>query len=114
MYKCDSSRLGDGGPTSESVREARAQIRPGGRANLFFHPRHNRTKSFLRHILPKEGDNVERVAGGAPLGMGAEATYTPRVEDEPVGDAADTAIPDIPLAGGPAGEVPLPPGDEVL
>ena len=41
--------------------------------NLFFHPRHERTKSFLRHILPKEGDNVERVAGGAPLGMGDEA-----------------------------------------
>ena len=41
--------------------------------NLFFHPKHERTKSFLRHILPKEGDNVERVAGGAPLGMGDEA-----------------------------------------
>ncbi len=41
--------------------------------NLFFHPQHERTKSFLRHILPKEGDNVERVAGGAPLGMGDEA-----------------------------------------
>lgn len=41
--------------------------------NLFFHPKHERTKSFLRHILPKEGDNVERAAGGAPLGMGDEA-----------------------------------------
>ena len=81
--------------------------------NLFFHPRHDRTKSFLRHILPKEGDNVERVAGGAPLGMGSEATYTPRVADEP-GGAADTAIPEIPLSDGPAGEVPLPPGDEEL
>ena len=42
--------------------------------NLFFHPKHERTKSFLRHILPKEGDNVERAAGGAPLGMGDEAS----------------------------------------
>jgi len=41
--------------------------------NLFFHPQHERTKSFLRHILPKEGANVERVASGAPLGMGDEA-----------------------------------------
>ena len=44
--------------------------------HLFFHPQHERTKSFLRHILPKEGDNVERVAGGAPLGMGNDATQT--------------------------------------
>ena len=30
-------------------------------------------QAFLRHILPKEGDNVERVAGGARSGMGDEA-----------------------------------------
>jgi ABC-type methionine transport system ATPase subunit len=46
--------------------------------NLFFHPQHERTRSFLRHILPKEGDNVERVAGGAPLGMGDEASQEMR------------------------------------
>jgi hypothetical protein len=27
---------------------------------------------------------------------------------------ADTAIPEIPLSGGPMGETPLPPGDEKL
>jgi polar amino acid transport system ATP-binding protein len=48
--------------------------------HLFFHPQHERTKSFLRHILPKRGDSEERVAGGAPLGMGDEATL-PTTED---------------------------------
>lgn len=46
--------------------------------NLFFHPKHERTKQFLRHILPKEGDATERVAGGAPLGMGDETPLPPR------------------------------------
>jgi ABC-type histidine transport system ATPase subunit len=45
----------------------------GSPENLFFHPRYERTKSFLCHTLPKEGDNVGRVAGGAPPGMGDEA-----------------------------------------
>jgi ABC-type polar amino acid transport system ATPase subunit len=72
--------------------------------HLFFHPREERTKSFLRHILPKEGDSEERVAGGAPLGMGAEATATEREE-----------LPRIPLSDGPAGELPIvePPDDPI-
>jgi polar amino acid transport system ATP-binding protein len=46
--------------------------------HLFFHPKHERTKQFLRHILPKEGDATERVAGGAPIGMGYDAQPVPR------------------------------------
>jgi ABC-type polar amino acid transport system ATPase subunit len=64
--------------------------------NLFFHPREERTKKFLRHILPKEGDSEERAAGGAPLGMGRE-----------VPDSPQEVIPEIPTSDGPAGELPL-------
>ena len=73
--------------------------------HLFFHPREERTKQFLRHILPKEGDSEERVAGGAPLGMGRQAADSPH-----------EIIPEIPTADGPAGELPLeePPGGEVV
>jgi ABC-type methionine transport system ATPase subunit len=72
--------------------------------HLFFHPREERTKSFLRHILPKAGDSEERVAGGAPLGMGSEAQATVREE-----------VPRIPLADGPSGELPIvePPDDPI-
>jgi ABC-type polar amino acid transport system ATPase subunit len=54
-------------------------VEEGEPEHLFFHPREERTKQFLRHILPKKGDNVEREAGGAPLGMGDEA-ISPRDE----------------------------------
>lgn len=69
----------------------------------------------MRRILPKEGDSVERVAGGAPIGMGNDAP--------PQGDVGaalsegcveDTAIPEIPLSDGLVGEVPLPPKDGEL
>jgi ABC-type polar amino acid transport system ATPase subunit len=72
--------------------------------HLFFHPQHERTKMFLRHILPKEGDSTERVAGGAPIGMGSEATPTAREE-----------VPRIPLSDGPSGELPIvePPDDPI-
>ena len=82
---------------------------------LFFHPKHERTMSFLRHILPKKGDDAERVAGGAPLGMGDEAQWLGDVAgavDESHG--ADSAIPEIPLSDGPMGETPLPPGEDQL
>lgn len=38
--------------------------------HLFFHPREERTKLFLRHILPKAEDSLERApsgGGGAPI-----------------------------------------------
>jgi ABC-type polar amino acid transport system ATPase subunit len=82
--------------------------------NLFFHPKHERTKSFLRHILPKKGDSEERVAGGAPLGMGRNAPESAAGSGPRETGTNDTAIPQIPLSGGPMGEVPLPPGDEEL
>ena len=73
--------------------------------NLFFHPQEERTKQFLRHILPKEGDSEERVAGGAPLGMGREVQGSPQ-----------EVVPETPTSGGPGGELPLeePPGNEVV
>jgi ABC-type methionine transport system ATPase subunit len=85
--------------------------------HLFFHPQHERTKSFLRHILPKEGDSVERVAGGAPLGMGGEATATTREDVDAAlaeDNVRDVALPEVPISPGPGGETPLPPGDETL
>jgi L-cystine transport system ATP-binding protein len=42
--------------------------------NLFFHPKHERTQQFLRHLLPKKGDAEERPAAGAPFDMGDSAT----------------------------------------
>jgi ABC-type glutathione transport system ATPase component len=86
--------------------------------HLFFHPKHERTKQFLRHILPKEGDSQERVAGGgAPLDTSfqtasdeASAGQTlgaAPAAGSPPGDAA--GLPPVPTADGPAGELPLEP-----
>jgi polar amino acid transport system ATP-binding protein len=71
--------------------------------HLFFHPKHERTKSFLRHILPAEGDALERTAGGAPLGMGDESSRSATIVDE------TTGIPKMPTSDGPSGELPIEP-----
>jgi len=70
-------------------------IEQGPPADVFYHPKDDRTKRFLRHILPeKEPQHA------AELGISAEQE--------------DTALPETPIGQGPAGETPLPPGGERL
>ncbi len=87
-------------------------VEEGHPDEVFFHPQDERTRRFLRHILPeKEPEHAKE------LGITA-------VEEEPLQHAAgaalaednvgDTALPDIPISQGPGGETPLPPGDENL
>jgi ABC-type polar amino acid transport system ATPase subunit len=80
-------------------------IEEGPPSDVFYHPQDDRTKRFLRHILPeKEPQHAQELGITAPG------------DDEPSSDTVvlDTAIPEIPISGGPMGEVPLPPGDETL
>jgi len=94
-------------------------IEQGPPSEVFFHPQDDRTKRFLRHILPeKEPEHAKE------LGIVAVDQELPDPDavplQGPAGDAlnednlADTAIPKIPLSDGPMGEAPLPPGDEKL
>jgi len=96
-------------------------IEQGPPSEVFFHPKDERTKRFLRHILPeKEPEHA------AELGIVEvdQELPDPEAAAEPLQHAAgaaldednlrDTALPDIPLGQGAAGETPLPPGDEAL
>ena len=94
-------------------------IEEGPPSEVFFHPKDDRTKRFLRHILPeKEPQHAKELGitavdqdlpdpGAAPLQGPVGAALN---ED----NLADTALPRIPLSDGPMGETPLPPGDESL
>jgi ABC-type polar amino acid transport system ATPase subunit len=94
-------------------------IEEGPPSEVFFHPQDDRTKRFLRHVLPeKEPEHAKELGivvdedaaeppAGEPLQHAAGAALA---ED----NIRDTAIPEIPLSNGPSGEVPLPPGDEKL
>lgn len=74
-------------------------IEHGPPEEVFFHPKDDRTRRFLRHILPeKEPEHA------AELG----------ITDVDDGAAPDTALPEIPISNGPMGETPLPPGGEKL
>jgi ABC-type methionine transport system ATPase subunit len=90
-------------------------IEEGPPSEVFYHPKDDRTKRFLRHILPEKEPEHARELGIIPEGEAAEGA-----QESAVGDALretsmnDTAIPQIPLSDGPMGEVPLPPGDEEL
>ena len=94
-------------------------IEQGPPSEVFFHPQDDRTKRFLRHILPeKEPEHAKE------LGIVEVDQELPDPDAVPLqglaGDAlnednlAETAIPEIPLSDGPMGETPLPPGDERL
>ena len=67
--------------------------------HLFYHPQHERTRQFLRHILPEKDPRA-----AAELGITADDEGTTEV------------VPEIPIGPGPAGELPLeePPGGEVV
>ena len=95
-------------------------IEEGPPSEVFYHPQDDRTKRFLRHVLPeKEPEHAKE------LGITAVDEDPPEPSAaEPLQHAAgaalaednirDIALPEIPLGPGAAGEVPLPPGDEEL
>ena len=94
-------------------------IEQGPPSEVFFHPQDDRTKRFLRHILPeKEPEHAKE------LGIVEVDQELPDPDAVPLqglaGDAlkednlADIAVPRIPLSDGPTGETPLSPGDEKL
>jgi len=90
-------------------------IEEGPPSEVFFHPKDDRTKRFLRHILPeKEPEHAKE------LGIVLDEEAPAEAPKSAAGDAFretsmnDTAIPQIPLSDGPMGEVPLPPGDQEL
>ena len=81
----------------------------------------DRTKRFLRHILPEKEPEHAKELGIVEVD---QELPDPDAVDGPLQHAAgaafnqdnlqDTALPDIPLGQGAAGETPLPPGDEEL
>ena len=96
-------------------------IEQGPPSEVFFHPKDDRTKRFLRHILPEKEPEHAKELGIVEVDQ--ELPDPDAVEGPPQGAVGaaldegnfkDTAIPEIPLSGGPMGETPLPPGDENL
>jgi cystine transport system ATP-binding protein len=95
-------------------------IEQGPPSEVFFHPQDDRTRRFLRHILPEKEPRHAAELGitetdQKPAEQGAEDV----LQHEPGAalsqdNLQDTALPDIPLSQGPGGETPLPPGDENL
>jgi ABC-type methionine transport system ATPase subunit len=94
-------------------------IEQGPPSEVFYHPKDERTRRFLRHILPeKEPEHAKE------LGILEVDQELPAPDEDPLQNAPgaafsqdnlrDTAIPDTPLSQGPSGETPLPPGDENL
>ena len=96
-------------------------IEQGPPSEVFFHPKDDRTKRFLRHILPEKEPEHAKELGIVEVD---QELPDPDAVDGPLQHAAgaafnqdnlqDTALPDIPLGQGAAGETPLPPGDEEL
>ena len=96
-------------------------VEEGPPSEVFFHPKDDRTKRFLRHILPEKEPEHAKELGIVEVDQ--ELPDPDAVEGPPQGAAGaaisednvkDTALPEIPLSQGPAGETPLPPGDENL
>ena len=96
-------------------------IEEGPPSEVFFHPKDERTKRFLRHVLPEKEPEHAKELG--ITGVDEELPDGPPSAEplQHAGGAAlaednirDTALPEIPMGPGAAGEVPLPPGDEGL
>jgi L-cystine transport system ATP-binding protein len=100
-------------------------VEQGPPSEVFYHPKDERTKRFLRHVLPEQEPQhaaelgivagidefpAQQPAEGPPEDVGEElrAAFSSGPPDD------DTAVPRVPLANGPMGEVPLPPGNEEL
>ena len=94
-------------------------IEQGPPSEVFFHPKDERTKRFLRHILPEKEPQHAKELGILEVGQELPTPEEAALQG-PAGAAlnednlADTAIPEIPLSNGPSGELPLPPGNEEL
>jgi len=94
-------------------------IEQGPPSEVFFHPKDERTKRFLRHILPEKEPQQAAALGITEVGQELPDPDAAPLQG-PLGAAlnednlADTAIPRIPLSDGPSGELPLPPGNEEL
>ena len=101
-------------------------IEQGPPSEVFFHPKDDRTRRFLRHILPeKEPEHAKELgilgvdqdlsepgpASQAPAGADMQGAPGAALSED---NLADTAIPEVPLSNGPMGETPLPPGDDKL
>jgi ABC-type polar amino acid transport system ATPase subunit len=92
-------------------------VEEGPPSEVFYHPKDERTRRFLRHVLPEKepqhakelGLTVEEADGGAE--PADESALGEAFRETSMGD---TVIPEIPLSPGAAGEVPLPPGEEEL
>jgi ABC-type polar amino acid transport system ATPase subunit len=96
-------------------------IEQGPPSEVFFHPQDERTKRFLRHILPEKEPEHAKELG--ILGVDQEPPAPDEAADplqhEPGAalsqdNMRDTSLPEIPLSQGPGGETPLPPGDDKL
>ena len=97
-------------------------IEEGPPSEVFYHPKDDRTKRFLRHVLPAREPEHAKELGIVEVDqeLPAPDAGTPGPPQGALGAALDegnfkdTAIPEVPLSNGPMGEVPLPPGDESL
>ena len=94
-------------------------VEEGPPSEVFFHPKDERTKRFLRHILPEKEPEHAKELGIVAVDQGLPEPDAAPLQG-PAGAAlnednlADSAIPEVPLSGGPSGETPLPPGNEEL
>ena len=95
-------------------------IEQGPPTEVFFHPKDERTRRFLRHILPeKEPEHaaelgITDVDQDPPDPVAAEPLQHESGAALNQDNLRDTALPEIPISQGPGGETPLPPGDENL
>ena len=75
-------------------------VEQGEPSDVFFHPQHERTKRFLRHILPEKEPEKAAELGIVPEDDGGEAT------DQGL-DELGSIVPERPIAPGPAGQLPV-------
>ena len=93
-------------------------IEQGPPSEVFFHPKDDRTKRFLRHILPEKEPEHAKELGIIEVDRSCPSP-TPQapLQGRPGRRSTKTTWPTRPSPrsrsrGGPSGETPLPPGDE--
>ena len=95
-------------------------VEEGPPSEVFYHPKDERTKRFLRHILPEKEPQhakelgITEVDQELPPNPDAAALQGPAGAALSEDNMADTAIPEIPMSDGPSGFTPMPPGGEKL
>jgi cystine transport system ATP-binding protein len=94
-------------------------VEEGPPSEVFYHPKDERTKRFLRHILPEKEPEHAKELGITEVDQELPGPDT-AAQQGAVGAALsednlnDMAIPEIPMSDGAAGITPMPPGDENL